>query len=136
VLTWIRVGTDNDLQVDHVVGDTVAALGAGAGPDRVGHALRAVAASDVVLDHTLVQGITELVQVRRASSARPFPQVTDGSSTSSCSSPKASTTRRSLGIWCSARRRSATTFSNVFAEIQTPDRPGAIGLAHRHRLGT
>ena len=48
----------------------------GAGPERVEHALRAVAAGDVVLDHALALAVTELAQVRRTSTNRPFPQLT------------------------------------------------------------
>ena len=129
-------GTDNDLQVDHVVGDAVAALGAGAGPDRVEDALRVVAARDVVLDHTLVQGITELVQVRHGSSARPFPTadrrefdilllVAEGLDNT--------TIARHLVLSPKTVRNHV---SNVFAKIQAPDRPGAIVLAHRHGLGS
>ena len=81
----------------------------GAGPERVEHALRSVAAGDVVLDHALAQ----------RQRARPRPPVhrvaavlrssPTASSTSSSSSPRGWTTRRSPAGSCSARRRCATT---------------------------
>jgi DNA-binding NarL/FixJ family response regulator len=108
----------------------------GAGPDRVEHALRAVASGDVVLDHTLVQGITELVQVRRGSSARPFPQLTDREFDILLLVAEGldnTTIARHLVLSPKTVRNHV---SNVFAKIQAPDRPGAIVLAHRHGLGT
>jgi DNA-binding NarL/FixJ family response regulator len=81
----------------------------GAGAERVEHALRAVAAGDVVLDQTLVQAMTELVQSRRASPVRPFRSSPTESSASCSSSLKDSTTRRSRAGWSSVPRRSATT---------------------------
>ena len=49
----------------------------GAGAEQIEHALRAVASGEVVVDHSLVQSMTELVQSRRAVPVRPFPQLTD-----------------------------------------------------------
>jgi DNA-binding NarL/FixJ family response regulator len=108
----------------------------GAGPERVEHALRAVASGDVVLDHTLVQGITELVQVRRGSTARPFPQLTDREFDILqlvAEGLDNTTIARQLVLSPKTVRNHV---SNVFAKIQAPDRPGAIVLAHRHGLGT
>ena len=48
----------------------------GAGPERVEHAVRTAAAGDVVLDQSLVLGVTELAHARRSPTARPFPQLT------------------------------------------------------------
>jgi len=49
----------------------------GAGPDRVEHALRAVAAGDVVLDHDLAHALSDLAQTRaRTAPNRPFPELT------------------------------------------------------------
>ena len=108
----------------------------GAGPERVEHSIRTVASGDVVLDQSLAQGVTELAQIRRGSTTRPFPQLTDrefdilqllaeGLDNASIAqrlylSPK--TVRNHV--------------SNVFSKIEAPDRPGAIVLAHRHGLGT
>jgi DNA-binding NarL/FixJ family response regulator len=109
----------------------------GAGAERVEHALRAVAAGDVVLDHTLVQPMTELIQARRASpAARPFPQLTDREFdilqlvAEGLDNP---TIARRLVLSPKTVRNHV---SNVFAKIQAPDRPGAIVQAHRHGLGT
>jgi DNA-binding NarL/FixJ family response regulator len=108
----------------------------GAGPERVEHAIRTVASGDVVLDHSLAQGVTELAQVRRGAAGRPFPQLTnrefdilqllaEGLDNATIAhrlflSPK--TVRNHV--------------SNVFSKIEAPDRPGAIVLAHRHGIGT
>jgi DNA-binding NarL/FixJ family response regulator len=108
----------------------------GAGPERVEHAIRTVTAGDVVLDQSLVLGVTELAQARRLPASRPFPQLTqrefdilgliaEGLDNTAIArhlvlSPK--TVRNHV--------------SNVFAKIQAPDRPGAIVLARRHGIGT
>jgi DNA-binding NarL/FixJ family response regulator len=50
----------------------------GTGPERVEHALRAVAGGDVVLNQDVAQAVTELAQMRsRATRNRPFPALTD-----------------------------------------------------------
>ena len=88
----------------------------------------------MVVDHTLVQPMTELVQFRRAVPSRPFPQLTDrefdilvllaqGLDNSSIA--------RKLVLSPKTVRNHV---SNVFAKIHAPDRPGAIVLAHRHGL--
>ena len=108
----------------------------GAGPERVETAIRTVAAGDVVLDQSLVLGVTELAQARRPPALRPFPQLTqrefdilgliaEGLDNTAIArhlvlSPK--TVRNHV--------------SNVFAKIQAPDRPGAIVLARRHGIGS
>lgn len=107
----------------------------GAGPERVEHAIRTVASGDVVLDHSLAQGVTELAQVRRGSTTRPFPQLTnrefdilqllaEGLDNTSIA--------RQLFLSPKTVRNHV---SNVFAKIEAPDRPGAIVLAHRQGLG-
>jgi len=108
----------------------------GAGPQRVEHALRAVAAGDLVLDRELAAAVTELAEVRRAGASRPFPQLTE----------------REFGILellaegldnhAIARRLVLSPktvrnhVSNVFAKIGAADRPEAIVLARRMGLGT
>ncbi len=108
----------------------------GAGPERVEHAIRTVASGDVVLDHSLAQGVTELAQVRRGSTNRPFPQLTnrefDILQLLAEGLDNASIARRLFLSPKTVRNH----VSNVFSKIQAPDRPGAIVLAHRHGLGT
>ena len=108
----------------------------GAGPERVEHAIRTVASGDVVLDHSLAQGVTELAQVRRGSTSRPFPQLTnrefDILQLLAEGLDNASIARRLFLSPKTVRNH----VSNVFSKIQAPDRPGAIVLAHRHGLGT
>jgi len=107
----------------------------GVGPERVEHALRAVAGGDVVLDQSLVAVMTEPLGRRRVDD-QPFPNLTkrevdileliaDGLDNGAIArrlvlSPK--TVRNHV--------------SNVFAKIQVPDRPAAIVLARRHGLGS
>jgi len=108
----------------------------GAGPERVEHALRAVAAGDVVHDHALAQAVTELAQVRRTSTNRPFPLLT----------PREfailELVAEGLDNQTIARRLVLSPktvrnhVSNVFAKIQAADRSEAIVLARRVGLGT
>ena len=108
----------------------------GAGPERVEQAIRTVASGDIVLDQSLAQGVTELAQVRRGSTSRPFPQLTnrefDILQLVAEGLDNASIARRLYLSPKTVRNH----VSNVFAKIQAPDRPGAIVLAHRHGLGT
>jgi DNA-binding NarL/FixJ family response regulator len=108
----------------------------GAGPDRVEHAVRTAAAGDVVLDQTLVRGVTELVQSRRSPMVRPFPQLTDREfdilELIADGLDNTSIARR-LDLSPKTVRNHV---SNVFAKIQVPDRPGAIVLAHLQGVGT
>ena len=108
----------------------------GVGPDRVEHALRAVAGGAVVLDHSLVAAMSEPAGRRQPGDERPFPNLTrretdileliaDGLDNGEIArrlvlSPK--TVRNHV--------------SNVFAKIQAPDRASAIVLARRRGLGS
>jgi DNA-binding NarL/FixJ family response regulator len=108
----------------------------GAGPERVEHAIRTVASGDVVLDHSLAQGVTELAQVRRGSTTRPFPQLTNREFDILqllAEGLDNATIARQLFLSPKTVRNHV---SNVFSKIQAPDRPGAIVLAHRQGLGT
>lgn len=108
----------------------------GAGSERVEHAIRTVASGDVVLDHSLAQGVTELAQVRRGSTTRPFPQLTNREFDILqllAEGLDNATIARQLFLSPKTVRNHV---SNVFSKIQAPDRPGAIVLAHRHGLGT
>lgn len=108
----------------------------GAGPDRVEHAIRTAAAGDVVLDHTLVRGVTDLADVRSTRPARPFPELTDREFevlelvAEGLDNP--SIARRLVLSPKTVRNH----VSHVLAKIGVPDRPGAIVLAHRHGVGT
>ena len=108
----------------------------GAGPQRVEHALRTVAAGDVVLDQALAHAVTELAQVRRSASSRPFPQLTQREF------DILELVAEGLDNHTIARRLVLSPktvrnhVSNVFAKIQATDRPHAIVLARRLGLGT
>ena len=99
----------------------------GAGPERVEHAIRTVASGDVVLDHSLAQGVTELAQVRRGSTSRPFPQLTnrefDILQLLAEGLDNATIARRLFLSPKTVRNH----VSNVFAKIQAP------GSTRRHR---
>lgn len=107
----------------------------GADADRVEHAIRTVALGDVVLDHSLVHGVTELARFRRSDSGRPFPQLTDREfevlSLVAEGLSNAEIARRLVVNPKTVRNH----VSNVFAKIHVADRPSAIVLAHRHGLG-
>jgi DNA-binding NarL/FixJ family response regulator len=108
----------------------------GAGPQRVEHALRAVAAGDVVLDRDLAAAVTELVEVRRADASRPFPQLTErefGILELLAEGLDNHTIARRLVLSPKTVRNHV---SNVFAKIEAADRPEAIVLARRMGLGT
>ena len=108
----------------------------GAGPERVEHAVRTVAAGDVVLDQSLVSAVTELAQARRTTSTRAFPQLTqrefeilelvaEGLDNASIA--------RQLVLNPKTVRNHV---SNVFSKIHASDRPAAIVQARRQGLGT
>jgi len=107
----------------------------GADPAQVEHALHTVMAGDVVLDRELAHAITELAQLRGASSPSPFPHLS----------------RRELDVLdlvaqgldnhTIARRLVLSPktvrnhVSNIFAKVGAADRAQAIVLARRHGLG-
>jgi DNA-binding NarL/FixJ family response regulator len=107
----------------------------GAGPERVEGAVRAAMAGDVVLDQSLVQAVTELVNARRSPTTRPFAQLT----------PREfdilELVAQGLDNGAIARHLvlSPKTVRNhvsiILAKIHAPDRSGAIVLAHRHGVG-
>jgi DNA-binding NarL/FixJ family response regulator len=108
----------------------------GAGPERVEHAIRTVAAGDVVLDQSLAQGVTELAQVRRGATRRPFPQLTDREFDILQLVAEGLDNASIAGRLYLSPKTVRNHVSNVFAKIDAPDRPGAIVLAHRQGLGT
>ena len=103
----------------------------GAGPERVEHALRAVAAGDVVLDHALAQAVTELAQVRRTATNRPFPELTHREFAILelvAEGLDNQTIARRLVLSPKTVRNHV---SNVFAKIQAADRPGGRSCSAR-----
>ena len=107
----------------------------GAGAEQIEHTVRAVVAGEVVVDHSLVQPMAELVHARRAPPARPFPQLTDREFDVLVLLAQGldnSAIARQLVLSPKTVRNHV---SNVFAKIHAPDRPGAIVLAHRQGVG-
>jgi DNA-binding NarL/FixJ family response regulator len=108
----------------------------GAGPERVERALRTVAAGDVVLDQSLVPAFTELAPARRASTSRPFPELTQREfeilELVAEGLDNTSIARRLVLNPKTVRNH----VSNVFSKIHAADRPAAIVLARRHGLGS
>ena len=108
----------------------------GAGPQRVEHAVRAVAAGDVVLDHQLASAVTELAHARRTTSTRPFPELTEREFDILALVAEGldnSTIARQLVLSPKTVRNHV---SNVFSKLQAADRPHAIVLARRAGLGS
>lgn len=107
----------------------------GADADRVEHAIRTVASGDVVLDNSLVHGVVERTQPRRAAPERPFPQLTEREyqvlELIAEGINNAEIARRLVVNPKTVRNH----VSNVFAKIHADDRSGAIVLAHRHGVG-
>lgn len=107
----------------------------GAGAERVELAIRTVASGDVVLDQSLVHGVTELVHARRSDPGRPFPQLTDREfeilQLVAEGLNNAEIARRLVVNPKTVRNH----VSNVFAKIHANDRPSAIVLAHRQGVG-
>ena len=108
----------------------------GAGPERVEHAVRVVAAGDVVLDHDLAVAVSELAQARRHGADRPFPQLTerelDVLGLVAAGLDNQTIARRLVLSPKTVRNH----VSNVFAKIHAADRSQAIVLARRVGLGT
>lgn len=108
----------------------------GAGPERVEHALRSVAAGDVVLDQALAQAVSELAQARRVTSARPFPQLTDREFDVLMLIAEGMDNQTIARRLVLSPKTVRNHVSNVFAKIQANDRPHAVVLARRLGLGT
>ena len=108
----------------------------GTGPDRVEHALRAVAAGDVVLNQELARSVSELADARsRATRNRPFPALTDREL------DVLELIAQGLDNQTIARRLVLSPktvrnhVSNVFAKVHANDRSHAIVLARQAGLG-
>ncbi len=108
----------------------------GTGPERVEHALRAVAGGDVVLNQDVAQAVTELAQVRsRATRNRPFPALTDREL------DILELIAQGLDNQTIARRLVLNPktvrnhVSNVLTKVHATDRSNAIVLARQAGLG-
>ncbi len=134
-VVMLTMSEDHDTAVTALRDGASGYLVKGAGPERVEHAVRTVAAGDVVLDQSLILAVTELAQTRRTPTTRPFPQLTqrefDILGLVAEGLDNASIARRLVLSPKTVRNH----VSNIFAKIQAPDRPGAIVLAHRAGLG-
>jgi DNA-binding NarL/FixJ family response regulator len=108
----------------------------GTGPERVEHALRAVAGGDVVLNQDVALAVTELAQVRsRATRNRPFPALTDREL------DILELIAQGLDNQTIARRLVLNPktvrnhVSNVLTKVHATDRSNAIVLARQAGLG-
>jgi DNA-binding NarL/FixJ family response regulator len=108
----------------------------GAGPERVEHALRSVAAGDVVLDQSLAQAVSELAHARRSSASRPFPQLTDREFDVLALVAEGLDNQAIARQLVLSPKTVRNHVSNVFTKIQANDRPHAVVLARRVGLGT
>jgi DNA-binding NarL/FixJ family response regulator len=107
----------------------------GADAEQIEHAIRSVASGEAVIDRSLVQPMTELIDARRTTPTRPFPQLSAREFDILVLMAQGldnTTIARQLVLSPKTVRNHV---SNVFAKIDAPDRPGAIVLAHRHGLG-
>jgi DNA-binding NarL/FixJ family response regulator len=107
----------------------------GAGPERVEHAIRTAMAGDVVIDQSMVTGVTELAEARRTPPSRPFPELTDREfdvlALVAGGMDNASIARTLVLSPKTVRNH----VSNVFAKIDASDRASAIVIARRQGLG-
>ncbi len=132
----LTMSEDHDTAVTALRDGAAGYLVKGAGPERVEHALRVVAGGDVVLDHDLVATMTELAQVRRPETRRPFGQLTQREF------DILELVAEGLDNHAIARRLVLSpktvrnNVSTVLAKIQADDRAHAIVLARRLGLGT
>ena len=132
----LTMSEDHDTAVTALRDGAAGYLVKGAGPERVEHALRVVAGGDVVLDHDLVATMTELAQVRRPETRRPFGQLTQREF------DILELVAEGLDNHAIARRLVLSpktvrnNVSTVLSKIQADDRAHAIVLARRLGLGT
>jgi len=108
----------------------------GAGPERVEHALRTVAAGDVVLDQSVARTVSELSQSRRAGTTRPFAQLTDREFDILLLVAEGMDNQAIARRLVLSPKTVRNHVSNVFAKIQANDRPHAVVLARRMGLGS
>jgi DNA-binding NarL/FixJ family response regulator len=107
----------------------------GADAGQIEHAIRAVASGEAVVDHSLLQPMTELIHARRTTPARPFPQLSGREFDILVLMAQGLDNTAIARHLVLSPKTVRNHVSNVFAKIDAPDRPGAIVLAHRHGLG-
>jgi DNA-binding NarL/FixJ family response regulator len=107
----------------------------GAGPERVEHAIRTAMAGDIVLDQSLVTGVTELAEARRNPVSRPFPELTDREFDVLALVAEGMDNASIARTLVLSPKTVRNHVSNIFAKIGVVDRAGAIVLARRHGVG-
>jgi DNA-binding NarL/FixJ family response regulator len=107
----------------------------GAGPERVEHAIRTAMAGDIVLDQSLVTGVTELAEARRNPVSRPFPELTDREFDVLALVAEGMDNASIARTLVLSPKTVRNHVSNIFAKIGVVDRAGAIVRARRHGVG-
>jgi DNA-binding NarL/FixJ family response regulator len=108
----------------------------GAGPDQVEHALRAVAAGDVVLNTDLAHAVTELAQARsRLAAGRPFPELTERELDVLELIAQGLDNQAIANRLVLNQKTVRNHVSNVLAKVHAADRSQAIVLARQAGLG-
>jgi DNA-binding NarL/FixJ family response regulator len=135
-VVMLTMSEDHDTALTALRDGACGYLVKGAGPERVEHALRAVAAGDVVLDHSLAQAVSELAHARRSTPSRPFPQLTDREFDVLALVAEGLDNQAIARHLVLSPKTVRNHVSNVFAKIQANDRSHAVVLARRTGLGT
>ena len=135
-VVMLTMSEDHDTALTALRDGACGYLVKGAGPERVEHALRSVAAGDVVLDQSLAQAVSELAHARRSSASRPFPQLTDREFDVLVLVAEGLDNQAIARQLVLSPKTVRNHVSNVFAKIQANDRPHAVVLARRMGLGT
>jgi DNA-binding NarL/FixJ family response regulator len=108
----------------------------GTGPDRVEHALRSVAAGDVVLNQELARSVSELAEARsRATRNRPFPALTDRELDVLALMAEGLDNQTIARRLVLSPKTVRNHVSNVLTKIHAGDRSQAIVLARQAGLG-
>jgi len=89
-----------------------------------------------VLDHALAQAVSELVHIRRAAPARPFPELTDREFDVLTLIAEGMDNQAIARRLVLSPKTVRNHVSNVFAKIHANDRSHAVVLARRTGLGT
>lgn len=135
-VVMLTMSEDSDTAMTALRDGACGYLVKGAGPERVEHALRSVAAGDVVLDHALASAVSELAQANGATSTRPFPQLTDREFDVLALLAEGMDNQTIARRLYLSPKTVRNRVSNVFAKIQANDRSHAVVLARRLGLGT
>lgn len=135
-VVMLTMSEDSDTAMTALRDGACGYLVKGAGPERVEHALRSVAAGDVVLDHALASAVSELAQANGATSTRPFPQLTDREFDVLALLAEGMDNQTIARRLYLSPKTVRNRVSSVFAKIQANDRSHAVVLARRLGLGT